>query len=44
MKDETCDNIKSHKKVGLHSLCTKHNFGKTTKGGQIDYPGLNKTK
>ena len=29
----TYDNIKSHKKAGLHPLFRKHIFGKTTQGG-----------
>ena len=29
-KNVTCDNIKSHKKIELHPLSRKRNFGKTT--------------
>ena len=32
-KDVTYDNIKSHKKAGLHSFSRKHIFEKTTGGG-----------
>ena len=40
-KDVTYDNIKSHKKPGLHPLSEKCIFGKTTGwGGQIDPPLL----
>lgn len=31
-KHVACDNIKKHKKSGLHTLCRKHNFRKTAEG------------
>ena len=39
-KDVTYDDIKSHKKAGLHPLSEKYIFGKTTGRGQIDPPPL----
>ena len=36
MINASCDNIKRHKKAGLHPLSRKYSFGKTTGGGQID--------
>ena len=37
MKDVTYDNIKNHKKPGLHPLSRRQTFGKTTGEGKI-YP------
>ena len=37
-EDVTYDNIKSHKKTGLHPLFSRYIFRKTTKGDQIDPP------
>ena len=34
-KDATYDNIKSHKKTGLHPLSRRYIFGKTTGEGHI---------
>ena len=33
-KDVTFDNVKNHKKPGLHLFSEKHIFGKTTGGGE----------
>ena len=39
------DSIKSHKKLGFHTLSRKHISGKTTGGGgQIDPPSLFRVK
>ena len=35
MRDVTFDNIKSHKKPGLHTLSRRYIFGKTTGGGGV---------
>ena len=41
-KDVTYDNVKSHKKPGLHPVSRRYIFGKATRGGggggQIDLP------
>ena len=36
-KDVTYDNIKSHKKPGLHPVPEKHIFGKITGGGGVPF-------
>ena len=35
-KEMTFDNIKSHRKPGLHPLSRRCSFGKTAEGDQID--------
>ena len=37
-KNMTYNNIKSHKKEGLHAFFGRYIFRKTTVGGQIDPP------
>ena len=39
-KNIICDNVKSHKRLCLRTLCTKYNFRTTREGVRLAPPGI----